>query len=76
MERPLLLTLLPVHYNAAYSCAVALPTYHVFLQVKKDYLEGGAMADTADLVVLGAYYGTGSKGGHASLNGYGCHVIT
>lgn len=22
----------------------------------------GAMADTADLIVLGAYYGTGSKG--------------
>ena len=35
----------------------------VLLQVKKDYLEGGAMADTADLVVLGAYYGTGNKGG-------------
>ena len=30
--------------------------------MKKDYLEEGAMADTADLVVLGAYYGTGSKG--------------
>ena len=33
-----------------------------FLQIKKDYLEEGAMADTADLVVLGAYYGTGNKG--------------
>ena len=33
-----------------------------FLQMKKDYLEEGAMADTADLVVLGAYYGTGNKG--------------
>ncbi len=31
-------------------------------QVKKDYLEGGAMADTADLIVLGAYFGTGNKG--------------
>ena len=31
-------------------------------QMKKDYLEEGAMADTADLVVLGAYYGTGNKG--------------
>lgn len=30
--------------------------------MKKDYLEEGAMADTADLVVLGAYYGTGNKG--------------
>lgn len=34
-----------------------------WLKVKKDYLAGGAMADTADLVVLGAYYGTGNKGG-------------
>jgi len=33
-----------------------------WLKVKKDYLEGGAMADTADLIVLGGYYGTGSKG--------------
>ena len=30
--------------------------------MKKDHLEKGAMADTADLVVLGAYYGTGNKG--------------
>lgn len=30
--------------------------------MKKDYLAEGAMADTADLVVLGAYYGTGNKG--------------
>jgi DNA ligase-3 len=35
--------------------------------VKKDYLADGAMADTADLVVLGAYYGTGSKGGLMSV---------
>lgn len=34
--------------------------------MKKDYLEEGAMADTADLVVLGAYYGTGNKGKVAS----------
>ena len=33
-----------------------------WLKVKKDYLADGAMADTADLVVLGAYYGTGNKG--------------
>ena len=33
-----------------------------WLKVKKDYLAEGAMADTADLVVLGAYYGTGNKG--------------
>lgn len=29
--------------------------------MKKDYLKGGAMADSADLVVLGAYFGTGDK---------------
>lgn len=41
--------------------------------MKKDYLEEGAMADTADLVVLGAYYGTGNKGNHfVCINsGYG-----
>ncbi|VDN38388.1 unnamed protein product, partial [Cylicostephanus goldi] len=32
-----------------------------WLKVKKDYLEEGKMADTADLIVLGAYFGTGSK---------------
>ncbi|XP_028393630.1 DNA ligase 3-like [Dendronephthya gigantea] len=38
-----------------------------WLKMKKDYLEEGSMADTADLVVLGAYYGTGSKGGMMSV---------
>lgn len=33
-----------------------------WLKVKKDYLNEGAMADTADLVVLGAFYGKGSNG--------------
>ena len=33
-----------------------------WLKVKKDYLLSGAMADSADLVVLGAWYGTGQKG--------------
>ncbi|KJH42803.1 ATP-dependent DNA ligase domain protein [Dictyocaulus viviparus] len=32
-----------------------------WLKVKKDYLEDGKMADTADLIVLGAYFGTGNK---------------
>ena len=36
--------------------------YIYFKKMKKDYLEEGSMADTADLVVLGAYYGTGNKG--------------
>lgn len=38
-----------------------------WLKVKKDYLLQGQMADTADLVVLGAYYGTGNKGGIMSV---------
>uniref|UniRef100_A0A914RKD8 ATP-dependent DNA ligase family profile domain-containing protein n=1 Tax=Parascaris equorum TaxID=6256 RepID=A0A914RKD8_PAREQ len=38
-----------------------------WLKVKKDYLEEGKMADTADLIVLGAYYGTGCKGGMMSV---------
>lgn len=43
-----------------------------WLKVKKDYLFGGAMADTADLVVLGAFYGTGQKGGMKSIFLMGC----
>ncbi|XP_033342814.2 DNA ligase 3 [Megalopta genalis] len=44
-----------------------------WLKVKKDYLFGGAMADTADLVVLGAWYGTGNKGGMKSVFLMGCY---
>lgn len=36
-----------------------------WLKIKKDYLAG--MADSVDLVVLGAYYGSGSKGGLKSV---------
>ena len=43
-----------------------------WLKMKKDYLESGSMADTADLVVLGAYYGTGNKGGMKSTFLMGC----
>lgn len=32
------------------------------MKIKKDYLGEGAMADSADLIVLGAYFGTGNKG--------------
>jgi DNA ligase 3 len=38
-----------------------------WLKMKKDYLDSGSMADTADLVCLGAYYGTGNKGGLMSV---------
>ncbi|PAA79582.1 hypothetical protein BOX15_Mlig020357g5, partial [Macrostomum lignano] len=44
-----------------------------WLKMKKDYLHDGAMADSADLVVLGGYYGTGSKGGQLSIFLMGCH---
>ncbi|KAI5710706.1 hypothetical protein M8J75_010903 [Diaphorina citri] len=44
-----------------------------WLKVKKDYLFGGSMADSADLVVLGAWYGTGNKGGMMSVFLMGCY---
>lgn len=44
-----------------------------WLKVKKDYLFGGRMADTADLVVLGASYGSGKKGGVLSIFLMGCY---
>ncbi|CAH1404442.1 unnamed protein product [Nezara viridula] len=44
-----------------------------WLKVKKDYLFGGAMADSADLVVLGAWFGTGQKGGMMSVFLMGCY---
>ncbi|NWU81507.1 DNLI3 ligase, partial [Onychorhynchus coronatus] len=42
-----------------------------WLKVKKDYLNEGAMADTADLVVLGAFYGQGR--GMMSIFLMGCY---
>ena len=39
------------------------PAARHWLKMKKDYLADGAMADSADLVVLGAYFGSGAKGG-------------
>uniref|UniRef100_A0A667Y3J0 DNA ligase n=2 Tax=Myripristis murdjan TaxID=586833 RepID=A0A667Y3J0_9TELE len=44
-----------------------------WLKVKKDYLNEGAMADTADLVVLGAFFGKGSNGGIMSSFLMGCY---
>lgn len=43
-----------------------------WLKVKKDYLLKGAIADTADLVVLGAWFGTGKMGGQYSIFLMGC----
>ncbi|KAL4660573.1 DNA ligase 3 [Arapaima gigas] len=47
-----------------------------WLKVKKDYLNEGAMADSADLVVLGAFYGKGSNGGIMSSFLMGCYDPT
>ncbi|GFQ96986.1 DNA ligase 3 [Trichonephila clavata] len=47
-----------------------------WLKLKKDYLKnakGEGMADSADLVVLGGYYGTGKKGGIMSVFLMGCY---
>lgn len=44
-----------------------------WLKVKKDYLLQGGIADTADLVVLGAWYGTGKMGGLYSTFLMGCY---
>ena len=54
--------------NSAYE-----PGKRHWLKVKKDYLNEGAMADTADLVVLGGWYGTGNKGGLVSVWLMGCY---
>ncbi|KAG8194914.1 hypothetical protein JTE90_021375 [Oedothorax gibbosus] len=45
-----------------------------WLKLKKDYLkkDGKGMADSADLVVLGGYFGTGRKGGIMSVFLMGC----
>ncbi|QDJ95118.1 DNA ligase-like protein [Hypsugopox virus] len=47
-----------------------------WLKIKKDYLECGSMADSADLVVLGAYYGKGCKGGIMAVFLLGCYDDT
>ena len=48
-----------------------------WLKIKKDYLADGSMSDSADLVVLGAYFGTGSKGNlprRRQQRGYGFYL--
>lgn len=54
-------------------CSVYEPGKRHWLKVKKDYLFDGAMADSADLIVLGAWYGTGKKGGMMSVFLMGCY---
>ncbi|KAH1028379.1 DNA ligase 3 isoform X2 [Dendroctonus ponderosae] len=49
------------------------PGKRLWLKVKKDYLFDGAMADSADLIVLGAWYGSGQKGGMMSVFLMGCY---
>ncbi|AGY97701.1 CPXV188 protein [Cowpox virus] len=44
-----------------------------WLKIKRDYLNEGSMADSADLVVLGAYYGKGAKGGIMAVFLMGCY---
>lgn len=41
--------------------------------MKRDYLFEGKAADTVDLVVLGAWYGTGHKGGMMNVFLMGCY---
>lgn len=43
-----------------------------WLKMKREYLGEGKMADSADLVVLGAYYGTGRNSGLMSIFLMGC----
>lgn len=50
------------HVNSSHPQSIYEPGKRHWLKVKKDYLCDGAMADSADLVVLGAWYGTGKKG--------------
>ncbi|KPI86356.1 putative DNA ligase [Leptomonas seymouri] len=46
------------------------PRARHWLKIKKDYLEG--LADSADLLVLGAWYGSGNNGGQLSTFLMGC----
>lgn len=49
------------------------PNKRYWLKIKKDYLLNGKMIDTVDLIVLGAWYGTGKKGGLMSTFLMGCY---
>lgn len=50
------------------------PRARHWVKIKKDYLDG--LADSADLLVLGAWYGSGSKGGQLSAYLMGCVDLT
>ncbi|QHR82671.1 DNA ligase [Brazilian porcupinepox virus 1] len=50
-----------------------IPGKRKWLKIKKDYINDGNMADSADLVVLGAYYGKGNRGGIMSIFLMGCY---
>ncbi|KAL9899297.1 DNA ligase 3 isoform 2-T3 [Glossina fuscipes fuscipes] len=54
-------------------CGTYQPGKRGWIKVKKDYLYQGKMADSADLVVLGASYGSGKKGGVLSIFLMGCY---
>lgn len=44
-----------------------------WLKVKKDYLLQGELADSADLVILGCFFGTGKMGNSYSIYLVGCY---
>lgn len=49
------------------------PNKRHWWKIKKDYLCDGSLADSADLVVLGAWFGTGNMGGLLSIFLMGCY---
>eukprot|EP01107_Rhizomastix_libera_P007615 TRINITY_DN2263_c0_g1_i2.p1 TRINITY_DN2263_c0_g1~~TRINITY_DN2263_c0_g1_i2.p1 ORF type:complete len:1105 (+),score=388.13 TRINITY_DN2263_c0_g1_i2:81-3395(+) len=49
------------------------PSARHWLKIKKDHLSGMDMADTADLMVLGGFYGKGSHGGTVHTFLMGCY---
>lgn len=49
------------------------PNKRHWWKIKKDYLCDGTLADSADLVVLGAWFGTGNMGGLLSIFLMGCY---
>ena len=61
-----------LYFQHTYKNSLVYDRWHMFyfdikiFKMKKDYLHEGAIADTADLVVLGAYFGTGNKGKKSS----------